>query len=67
MEDMSEKNKANRAKQLKRHTVRSKSYAQIQYEQVRSLLLLIFLYVPIFHKKNNYIIVKIDTKERRSK
>lgn len=58
MEDMSEKNKANRAKQVKRHTVRSKSYAQIQYEQVRSLLLLIFLYVPIFHKKVTTLLSK---------
>ncbi|XP_059589813.1 uncharacterized protein LOC109124170 [Vitis vinifera] len=33
--DISDKNKANRAKQVIKHTSRSKSYAQIRYEQVQ--------------------------------
>ena len=34
------KNKANRAKQVIKHTSGSKSYAQIRYEQVGNLLLI---------------------------
>ncbi|KAL6338377.1 hypothetical protein AAG906_018748 [Vitis piasezkii] len=40
-EDISRKNKANRAKQVIKHTSGSKSYAQIRYEQFNNFFFLI--------------------------